>query len=133
MQLPPEPCHALRMSRPPDAARHARLVRFTETLPPAQRGLVISVLLGNALLVIAVDGLLAVAVVRGTIRGWQHRRSGIAAAVQTGAGPALCGALAAAVMHRLVAGRLMRAVETGSAAEWLERGERWLTAPESRS
>lgn len=43
-------------------------------------------------------------------------------------GPALCGALAATTIQWVVARALIRAMDTGRAATWLERGERWLTA-----
>ncbi len=93
-----------------------------------QRGVVISVLLGHALLVVTGDGVIAVAVIRGAIRSWRQRRLGPVAAVRTGIGPALCGTLLAAAMQRVVAEGLIRAAESGRAGTWLERSERWLTA-----
>ncbi len=93
-----------------------------------QQGVVISILLGNALLVVTLDGVVVVAVIRGVIRGWRNRNLGPVAAVRTGIGPALCGALAATAIHREVVRGLFRAIDTGRAAAWLERSERRLTA-----
>ncbi len=105
-----------------------RLVQLYQTVPPIQQGVIICVLLANALLVVTLDGLVVVAVVSGAIRSWRHRRLGPVAAVRTGIGPALCGAIAATTIHRVVAQELLRTVESGHAAVWLERSERWLTA-----
>jgi hypothetical protein len=116
------------MSREQSRDRRARLHQFYETLPVMQRGLVICVLLSNALLVLTVDGVVGVAIARGIIRSWRHRRSGSVAAVRIGIGPALCGAMIAAALQWVVAEGLFRAVDTGRASAWLERGERWLTA-----
>ncbi len=121
-------CHAVRMRRQKSLDRQTRLREFHETLPPMQRGVVITVLLGNALLVVTVDGLLAVAVIRGAVRSWGHRGFGPAAAVRIGIGPALGATLVGAAMQWVVAEGLIRAVETGRAGAWLERSERWLTA-----
>jgi hypothetical protein len=108
--------------------RQGQLRQFYETLPPTQQGVYICVLLGHALLVVTLDGAVVVAVIRGAILTWRHRRLGPAAAVRTGIGPALCGALAVTAIQRVVAQGLIRAVDTGRAAAWLERSERWLTA-----
>jgi len=99
-------------------------------LPPLQQGVVLCVLLGNALLVVTLDGVIVVAVIRGAIRSWQHRRLGPVAALRTGIGHPLSGALAAAAIHWLVMRALIRALDTGRAATWLERSQRWLTAGE---
>jgi hypothetical protein len=85
------------------------------------------VLLANALVVVTVDGAVAVAIVRGAIHGWRNRRRGLAVAGRD-IGPALCWALLAATMQRAAAAGLFRAVDTGTAAAWLERSERWLSA-----
>jgi len=108
----------------------ARLRQFYETLPPVQQGVVVCALLGNALLVVTVDGVVVIAVMRGAIRSWQHRRLGPVAALRMGISPPLSGALAAAAIHWLVMRELLRALDTGHAATWLERSERWLTAGE---
>jgi len=108
--------------------RQAQLLQFYQTLPPMQQGVVICVLLGNALLVVTLDGVVVVAVIRGAIRSWRHRRLGLWAAMRTGIGPALCAALAATAIQWAVAQGLIRAVDTGRAAAWLERSARRLTA-----
>jgi len=108
--------------------RQARLLQFYQALPPMQQGVVVCVLLGNALLVVTLDGVVVVAVIRGAIHSWRHRRLGPGAAMRTGIGPALCGALAATAIQWVVAQGLIRAVDTGRAAAWLERSERRLTA-----
>ena len=108
--------------------RQARLLEFYQTLPPTQQGVAICVLLGNALLVVTLDGVAVVAIIRGAKHSWRHRRFGPGAAMRTGIGPALCGALAAAALQWIVAQGLIRAVDTGRAAAWLERSERRLTA-----
>jgi hypothetical protein len=99
-------------------------------LPPVQQGVVVCALLGNALLVVTLDGVIVVAVIRGAIRSWQHRRLGPGAALRTGIGTPLSGALAATAIHWLVVQGLIRALDTGRAATWLERSERWLTGGE---
>jgi hypothetical protein len=106
----------------------ARLLQFYQALPPMQQGVVICVLLGNALLVVTLDGVVVVAVICGAIHSWRHRRLGPGAAMRTGLGPALCWALAATAIQWVVAQGLIRAVDTGRAADWLERSERRLTA-----
>jgi hypothetical protein len=121
-------CDALAMRRGNDQAREARLRQFFQELPPVQRGVVICVLLANALLVVTVDSVVIVATIRGAIRSWQYRRMGLLAAIRTGIGPALCAALAATAIQWLVAYGLIRAIETGRATAWLERSERWLSA-----
>jgi hypothetical protein len=93
-----------------------------------QQGVIICVLLGNALLVVTLDGVVAVAVIRGAINTWRHRRLGPEAVVRTGISPVLCAALAATAIQWAVVQRLIRAVDTGRAAAWLELSERWLTA-----
>jgi hypothetical protein len=115
------------MRRRKSQDRQAQLVQFYETLPPLQRGVVICVLLCNALLVVAVQGVVAVAIIRGAVHVWQHRRLGLAAAMRTGSRPALFGAIAAAAVQWMVVRWLMRAMDSGRAAAWLERSERWLT------
>jgi hypothetical protein len=104
------------------------MLQFYQTRPPMQQGLIVCVLLGNALLVVSIDGVVVVAVIRGAIHSWRDRRLGPVTAVRTGIGPALCGALAASAIQWVVARGLTRAVDTGRAAAWLERTERWLTA-----
>lgn len=121
-------CHHLRMRRGNDPDRQARLRQFFESRPPMQQGVIICVLLGNALLVVTVDGVIVVAVIRGAINSWRHRRLGPGTAMRTGVGPVLCAAVAAAAIQREVVKRLLNAVDTGRAAVWLERSERWLTA-----
>jgi hypothetical protein len=116
------------MRRGDDQDRQARLLQFYQALPPMQQGVVICVLLGNALLVVTLDGVVVVAVIRGAIHSWRHRRLGPEAAMRTGIGPALCGALAATAIQWVVTQGLLRTVDTGRAAAWLERSERWLTA-----
>jgi len=116
------------MGRQKGRDRQARLLQFQETLPPLQQGVVICVLLCNALVMVTVDGVAAIAIIRGAIRTWRRRRLGPVAAMRTGIGPALCWVLATAAIQWLVAQGLMRAVDTGRAAAWLERSERWLTA-----
>jgi hypothetical protein len=116
------------MRRGNDQDGQARLQQFYQTLPPMQQGVVICVLLGNALLVVTLDGVVVVAVIRGAIHSWRRRRLGPGAAMRTGIGPALYGALAATAIQWVVAQGLIRAVDTGRAAAWLERSERWLTA-----
>jgi hypothetical protein len=108
--------------------RQARMQEFYQGRPPAQQGVIISVLLGNAVLVVTLDGVVVVAVVRGAIHSWRDRRLGPVAAMRTGIAPALCGALAAAALQWTVAQGLIRAVESGRAEAWLAHGERWLTA-----
>jgi hypothetical protein len=108
--------------------RQARLLHFYQTRPPKQQGVIICVLLGNALLVVTIDGVVLVAVVRGAIRSWRSRRLGPVTALRTGIGPALFSALAASAIQWMVAQGLIRAVESGRAAAWLERSESWLTA-----
>jgi hypothetical protein len=93
-----------------------------------QQGVIICVLLGNALLVVTLDGVVVVAVIRGAINSWRHRRLGPQAVIRTGISPVLCAALAATAIQAVMAERLLRAVDTGRAAAWLERSERWLTA-----
>lgn len=85
------------------------------------------VLLGNALIVVALDGVVVVAIIHGAIHSWRQRRSGPVAAMKTSFGPALCAAVAAAAIQRAVAQGIIRAVDTGRAATWLESSERWLT------
>jgi hypothetical protein len=108
--------------------RHAQLVQFYQTRPPLQQGVIICVLLGNALLVVTLDGVVVVAVIRGAIQSWRHRRLGPVAAMRMGIGPALGAATAASAIQWLVALGLFRAMDTGRAAAWLERSERWPTA-----
>jgi hypothetical protein len=108
--------------------RTAQLLEFYHSLPPTQQGVVVCVLLGNALLVVTIDGIVFVTVVRAAVHSWQHRRLRSVAAIRTGISPALCGALAAHAVQWVLVQGLMRAVETGRAAAWLERSERWLTA-----
>jgi hypothetical protein len=102
--------------------------QFYEALPATQRGVVICVLVSNALLVLTADGVVAAAIARGAIRSWRHRRSGSVAAVRIGIGPALGGAVIAVALQWVVAEGLFRAVDTGRASAWLERSDRWLTA-----
>ena len=104
------------------------MLQFYQAVPPMQQGVIICVLLGNALLVVTLDGVVVVAVIRGAIHSWRDRRLGPVAAMRTGVGPALCGALAATAIQWVVAQGLIRAVDTGRAAAWLKRSERWLTA-----
>jgi hypothetical protein len=104
------------------------MLQFYQTRPPMQQGLIVCVLLGNALLVVSIDGVVVVAVIRGAIHSWRDRRLGPVAAMRTGIGPALSWALAATAIQRVVAQGLIRAVDTGRAAAWLERSEQWLTA-----
>ena|SRR5215475_4873965 len=113
------------MRRQSGRDRQARLLQFYETLPPIQRGVVICVLLGNAVLVVTIEGVVVVAVVRGAIHSWRHRRLGPVVAMRS-MGPPLCAALAAISIQWVVAHGLMRAVDTGRASAWLERSERWL-------
>jgi hypothetical protein len=93
-----------------------------------QQGVIICVLLGNALLVVTLDGVIVIAVIHGAINSWRRRRLGPAAVMRTGISPALCAALAATTIQWVVIQRLIRAVDTGRAAAWLEHSERWLTA-----
>jgi hypothetical protein len=116
------------MSRGNRQDRQARLLEFYQSRPAMQQGVIICVLLGNALLVVTLDSVVVVAVVRGAIRSWRHRRSGPEAVMRTGISPALCAALAATGIQWLAIQQLLRAVDTGRAAAWLEHGERWLTA-----
>jgi hypothetical protein len=116
------------MRRGEDPAREARLRQFFEALSPSQRGVVICVLLANALLVVTVDSVVIVATIRGAIRTWRYRRVGPWTAIRTGIGPALCAALAAMAIQWLVAYGLIRAVETSRATAWLERVEHRLAA-----
>jgi hypothetical protein len=104
------------------------MLKFYQGRPPTQQGVIVCVLLGNALVVVTVDGVVVVAVVRGAIRSWRDRRPGPVAAMRTGIGPALCGALAVAAIQWAAAQALVRAVDSGRAAAWLARSERWLTA-----
>jgi len=90
------------MRRQKDRNRQARLRQFYERLPPVQRGIIICAFLGNALLVVTVEGVTAVAVIRGAIRTWQHRSLGAAAATRAGIGPVLCGALPAGAIRWMV-------------------------------
>ena len=96
-----------------------------------QRGVVICVLLGNALVVLTTDGLVLIALIRGANKSWQHRGSGVGAAIRTGLGPPLFAALGATAIQRVVARWLLHTVETGRASAWLERSERWLKASAS--
>jgi ABC-type Fe3+ transport system permease subunit len=121
-------CDAVAMRRGRDRGREARLREFFQGLSPIQRGVVICVLLANALLVVTVDSVVIVATIRGAIRSWRYRRVGPWAAIRTGIGPALCAALAAMAIQWLVAYGLIRAVETGRATAWLERIEHRLAA-----
>jgi hypothetical protein len=116
------------MSRGNGQEPQARLTQFYQTRPPVQQGVIVCFLLGNALLVVTTGGVVVVAVIRGAINGWRHRRLGPVAAMRTGISPMLCAALATHAIHWVVARRLMRAVDTGRAAAWLERSERWLTS-----
>jgi hypothetical protein len=116
------------MRRRNNQDRQAQLRQFHQTLPPVQQGVAVCVLLGTALLVVTLDGVVVVAVIRGAIHSWRDRRLGPATVIRTGIGPALGGALAAAAIQWVVAQGLIRAVDTGRAAAWLERSERWLTA-----
>jgi hypothetical protein len=116
------------MRRGKDQAREARLRQFFQDVPPTQRGVMICVLLVNALLVVTVDGVVIVATIRGAVRSWRYRRMGPLAAIRTGIGPALCAALAAMAIQWLVAQGLIRAIETGRATAWLERVEHRLSA-----
>jgi hypothetical protein len=93
-----------------------------------QQGVIICVLLGNALLVVTLDSVVVVGVIRGAINSWRHRRLGPGAVMRTGISPVLGAALAATAIQWVTVQRLIRAVDTGQAAAWLERGERWLTA-----
>lgn len=105
----------------------AGLLRFYQTRPPKQQGVIICVLVGNALVAVTLDGVVFVAVIRGTIRSWRRRRLGPVAAMRTGIGAALCAAVGASAIQWVVARGLIRAMESGRAAAWLERSERWLT------
>jgi hypothetical protein len=116
------------MSRGNGQDRQSRLLEFYQTRPPMQQGVIICVLLSNALLVVTLDGVVAVAVIRGAISSRRHRRLGPQAVMRTGVSPVLCAALAATAIQWVVVERLIRAVDTGRAAAWLERSERWLTA-----
>jgi hypothetical protein len=108
--------------------QEARLRSFHETLAPLQQGVAICVLLGNAVFVVTVDGLVVAGVVRGVVRTWRHRQQGAMVAARAGIGPALCGAVAATTIQWVAAKGLIHAVESGRAAVWLERSERWLNA-----
>jgi hypothetical protein len=108
--------------------RKARLLQFYNSLPPMQQGVVMCVLLGNALAVVTLDGVIVVAVIRGAVRSWRRRPLSPLTAIRTAIGPTLCVALAGAAIERATVQELMRAVDTGRAAAWLERAERWLTA-----
>jgi hypothetical protein len=121
-------CQALRVRRQNSQDQHSRLLEFYQTRPPLQQGVIICVLLGNALLVVTLDGVVVIAVTRGAIHSWRHRRLGPVSAMRTGIGPALCAAIAASAIQWIVAQGLLRAMDSGRAAAWLERSERWLTA-----
>jgi hypothetical protein len=108
--------------------QHARLLEFYQTRPPLQQGVIICVLLGNALLVVALDSVVVIAVIRGAIHSWRHRRLGPVSAMRTGIGPALSAAMTASAIQWMVAQGLLRAMDSGRAAAWLEQSERWLTA-----
>jgi hypothetical protein len=103
------------------------MLKFYQGRPPTQQGVIISVLLGNALLAVTVDGVVVVAIVRGAVHSWRDRRLGPVAAMRTDMGPALCGALVVTTIQWAAARALIRAVDTGRAAAWLARTERWLT------
>lgn len=122
--------HACCMRRQADDRQPTRLRQFHETLPPLQQGVVITVLLANATVVVTADTTVMAAVLGGAIRGWRHRKLGLAAAARSSVSPVLCGVLAAALAaHAIevaVMRELLRAVDDGRAAGWLERAERWL-------
>lgn len=123
----------MRFQRDRGRDRQARLREFYESLPPTQQGVVISVLLAYASAVVAVDGALAIAALRGVRRSLQQRGSRPISAIRAGIRPELPGAVAAAAVQWAVAEWLIRVVDTGRAQAWLERQERWLAGAATAS
>jgi ABC-type Co2+ transport system permease subunit len=72
------------MSRRLRRERVMRMAGHVQTLPPEQRGLVILVLLANAIVTIIMNAVLGVAVFRAGRRSWRHRQLGHFRALRAG-------------------------------------------------
>jgi len=99
-----------------------------QRLPERQRGLVLLALLANALVTLIVKAALAAAGISAARRILEARDLGARRALRAGWSPALAAAAAASLAHWAVRAGAIRAAQTGSGRQLLERADGWLTA-----
>jgi hypothetical protein len=128
----PRVCHYVGMGRQRRREQQARLLEFHTSLPPTQRGMVMAALWGYAMVFVAAECAVIVALIRGLRRGWQRREQGAGTAARAAASSSLWATLAAAVVPWVLRKWLTGAVENGRARAWLERGDRWLAGRDGR-
>jgi len=90
-------------------------------------------LVGYAMVFVAAECAVIVALIRGLRRGWQQREQGAGTAARAAMSSGLWGTLTtAAVVPWILRKWLLSAVKDGRARAWLERGEHWLASHDDR-